>query len=257
MIFQKMKKTEREFLLIRVFTVIILITLPQILFAGPPFLTDDPDSVQFKHWEYYISSQNTFSHSTHTSTGTLPHFEVNYGLVPNIQVHLIMPLNYSYSASRYDAYGYANTELGVKYRFVKESANCPEIGTFPILEIPTINNSTLSNGKTQLFIPVWVQKSWDKLTSYGGGGYWINPGTGNKNWVFVGWQAQYEFSKTLSLGSEVYYHTADAKDSASSSGFNLGGFLNFSEKFHFIFSVGHSITNQNYSTVYAGFLLTI
>ena len=53
--------------------IIILIIFPQILSAGPPFLTDDPDPVQYKHWEYYISSQNTFNHSTHISNGTLPH----------------------------------------------------------------------------------------------------------------------------------------------------------------------------------------
>lgn len=235
----------------------IFLTMSQNIIAGPPFLTDDPDPVQFKHWEYYISSQNTFNSSTKNAIGTLPHFEVNYGLVPNVQIHMILPLNYSYSASRFSAYGYANTELGIKYRFVKETNNCPEIGTFPILQIPTVNNSTLSTGRMQLFIPVWFQKSWDKLSSYTGCGYWINPGTDNKNWIFAGWQVQYEFSKLITLGTEVYYHTADSKESSHSSGFNLGGFLNFSEKFHFLFSVGHSITNENYTTSYAGFLWTI
>jgi hypothetical protein len=28
-----------------------------------------------------------------------------------------------------------------------------------------------------------------------GAGYWINPGSGNKNWVFAGWEAQYDFSE--------------------------------------------------------------
>jgi hypothetical protein len=242
---------------LRSITIIVLFSIPQILNAGPPFLTDDPDPVQFKHWEYYISSQNTFNHSTHNSAGTLPHFEVNYGLVPNVQVHLILPLNYDYSAARFNAYGYANTELGVKYRFVKETDKLPEIGTFPILQIPTVSNPELFGGRTQLFIPVWIQKSWNKLTSYGGAGYWINPGSGNKNYIFAGWQAQYEFSKMISLGAELYCHTADAKNGASSGGFNLGGFVNFSEKFHFIFSAGHSITNQNFTTAYAGFLWTI
>jgi len=237
--------------------IIILLTIPQFLYAGPPFLTDDPDPVQFKHWEYYISSQNTFDHSTHISNGTLPHFEVNYGLVPNIQVHLIMPINYNYTSSHFSDYGYSDTELGIKYRFVKETNNCPEIGTFPLLEMPTVNNSAMTTGRTQLFLPVWVQKSWDKLTSYGGCGYWINPGTGNKNWLFAGLQAQYDFTKFLSLGSEVYYHSADTKATKQTSGFNVGGFLNFSEKFHFIFSAGHSITNGNYTTAYAGLLWTI
>lgn len=247
----------RSFRIRAIILAAIFLTMSQNVIAGPPFLTDDPDPVQFKHWEYYISSQNTFNSSTKNATGTLPHFEVNYGLVPNVQIHMILPLNYSYSASRFSAYGYANTELGIKYRFVKETKNCPEIGIFPILQIPTVNNSTLSTGRMQLFIPVWFQKSWDKLSSYTGCGYWINPGTDNKNWIFAGWQVQYEFSKVITLGTEVYYHTADSKESSHSSGFNLGGFLNFSEKFHFLFSVGHSITNENYTTAYAGFLWTI
>jgi hypothetical protein len=28
-------------------------------YAGPPFFTDDPETVRYKHWEYYISSINT------------------------------------------------------------------------------------------------------------------------------------------------------------------------------------------------------
>ena len=64
----------------------------------------------------------------------------------------------------------------------------PQIGTFPIIEIPTIRNSEFGNGKAQLYIPVWIQKSWDKLTTYGGAGYWINPGSNNKNWVYTGWE---------------------------------------------------------------------
>ena len=30
----------------------------QLSYAGPPFFTDDPQPVDFKHWEFYISSVN-------------------------------------------------------------------------------------------------------------------------------------------------------------------------------------------------------
>ncbi len=229
----------------------------RIVSAGPPFFTDDPDPVAFKHWEYYISSQSVFSSTSKEATGTLPHFEVNYGIVSGVQLHMVLPFNYAYSSSHFTAYGYANTEFGVKYRFVKETEKVPEIGIFPIMEIPTISNNDLYNGMLQVFLPLWFQKSWNKISSYCGGGYWINPGNGNKNWLFAGWQAQYEFSKKLSLGSEIYYHTAPANNSSSSVGFNFGGFLNFSEKFHFIFSAGHSIIHENLTTAYAGLLWTI
>jgi len=227
----------------------------QFTFAGPPFFTDDPQTVDFKHWEYYISSVNTFQ--ANGSTGTLPHFEVNYGLVPNVQVHLLVPVNYSSSKTEGFTMGYANTEFGVKYRFVQETDNIPQIGTFPILQIPTLKNTTFGNGQLQLFIPLWAQKTWGKLTMYGGAGYWINPGVDNKNWIFTGLETQYDISPLITLGSEIYYHTADAINSKSVGGFNVGGSVNLSVKTHIIFSTGHSLLNENYTSTYIGILWTI
>ena len=91
---------------------------------------------------------------------------------------------YNYSPQAGLSVGYAYTELGLKYRFVQETENFPQIGIFPIVEIPTIKNNEFGNGMTQVYIPVWAQKSWGNLTTYGGGGYWINPGANNRNCVF-------------------------------------------------------------------------
>jgi len=146
----------------------------QTCYAGPPFLTDDPQPVGFKHWEFYISSVSII-HSDNWS-GTSPHIEVNYGLIPNLQVHFLLPLNYSYTPHQVTNFGYANTEFGVKYCFISETADRPQIGIFPIVQIPTIKNQEFSSGRTQVFLPVWAQKSWGKLTTYGGAGYCINPG---------------------------------------------------------------------------------
>jgi hypothetical protein len=238
-----------------VFTFIFCSWCIQTCNAGPPFLTDDPQPVSFKHWEFYISSVNTF-HSDNWS-GTSPHLEVNYGLIPNLQVHLILPLNYNYTPHQVPSFGYGNTEFGVKYCFISETSDRPQIGIFPILQIPTIKNSEFSNGKTQIFLPVWAQKSWGKLTTYGGTGYCINPGTNAKNWLFAGWEIQYDFSSGLTLGGEVYYHTPDTYGSKSVTAFNIGGSVNFTEKFHLIFSIGHSLANDNFISSYIGVLWTI
>ena len=224
-------------------------------YAGPPFNTDDPQPVDYKHWEFYVSSINTFQSSAWT--GTSPHLEVNYGLIPNVQIHLLLPMNYDYAKPQRANFGYANTEFGMKYRFVQETDNMPQIGVFPIVEIPTIKNNEFSNGKAQIFLPIWLQKSWGKLTSYVGGGYWINPGTNNKNWIFSGWEVQYDLSPKLTLGGELYYHSADAINSKSVTAFNVGGSINFTEKFHIIYSLGHSITNDSFISSYVGLLWTI
>ena len=223
--------------------------------AGPPFDTDDPETVRYKHWEYYISSINSFQLGVWS--GTSPHFELNYGLVPNVQVHLLLPMNYNYSRPEGANFGYTNTEFGIKYRFIQETDNSPQIGTFPIIEIPTLKNSKFSNGKAKIYLPLWAQKSWGKLTTYGGVGYWINPGTNNKNWIFSGWEIQYDISSTLTLGGELYYHSADTNNSKSETGFNLGGSINASGKFHIIFSLGNSLTNAHIFSSYLGLLWTI
>jgi hypothetical protein len=226
------------------------------IFAGPPFLTDDPEPVELKHWEFYLSSIDVIE--SHVFSGTLPHFETNYGIFPNIQVHLLLPINYNSQPQQQINIGYAYTEFGIKYRFVSESENIPQIGTFPIIEIPTLQNSQFSSNKLELYIPVWIQKKWDKITSYGGAGIWINPGADNKNWIFAGWLLQYDFSKKITLGGELFYHTATSVNDKPLLGFNFGGALNFSEESHFIYSVGHNIyTSGNIFMFYAGFLLTI
>jgi hypothetical protein len=234
---------------------IMFLIYVQHSYAGPPFNTDDPQPVLYKHWEFYISSISKFQPDVWS--GTSPHFEINYGLIPNMQVHLLLPVNYNYIQPHNVKFGYADTEFGVKYCFISETDNRPQIGTFPIIEIPTVKNDEFSNGKAKVFIPVWVQKSWNKLTTYGGIGYWINPGTGNKNSIFCGGELQYDFSSFVTLGGELYFQSASTVDGKSVIAFNIGGSLNANQKMHFIFSFGHSLMNENSFSTYIGLLWTI
>ena len=233
---------------------IIILFIPTFILAGPPFLTDDPEPVDYMHWEFYVSSQSQFSGND--VDATLPHFEINYGLVPEVQVHLIIPMEYTKRESSLE-YGNVNTELGVKYRFINIDSSF-QAGVFPITEVPTGKKVTLAGeNKLQVFLPVWIQMNSGKFISYGGAGYWINPGTGNKNWVYAGWQGQYDFTETITLGGELFYHTADSNDSEAGTGFNFGGYININEYNHILFSVGHSLTGTTTTTGYVGYQVTI
>lgn len=223
--------------------------------AGPPFKTDDPQPVDFRHWEFYCASEQEFGR--HDTWATCPHFEVNYGAVPNLQLHLVAPLGYAHAADG-THYGYSDTELGVKYRFVNETDAAPQVGVFPLVEIPTGDQSKgLGAGNVQAYIPVWAQKSWGKFTTYAGGGFWYNPGTGQKNWLFTGWEMQYDFSEVVTLGGELYYQTADNVDASSSTGFNVGGYINVTGNHHILFSLGESVSPTGTVTGYVGYQLTI
>ena len=129
---------------------IFILIVPTFLKAGPPFLTDDPQPVDFMHWEFYISSQQQFSDNN--VDATLPHFEINYGLIPDVQVHLIVPMQYSKRESSSE-YSYVSTEVGVKYRFINLD-NGIQAGVFPIAEVPTGKNVTLAGeNNLKVFLP--------------------------------------------------------------------------------------------------------
>lgn len=95
--------------------------------AGPPFLTDDPEPVEFKHWEFYAATQWSAAH--HAASGTSPHFEVNYGALPGLQLHAIIPATLAWTRGEPAKYGVGDVELGTKkLRFVDEGEWRPQVG---------------------------------------------------------------------------------------------------------------------------------
>lgn len=226
------------------------------LFSGPPYDTDDPEPVELHHWEFYLSSRPV--HDDAGWTGTCPHAEVNYGAVKNVQLHVIAPMGFNFPKSGPLHYGFGDAELGVKYRFVQEGKTTPMIGTFPLVELPTGNQDKgLGNGKAQLYIPVWLQKTIGKWQTYGGGGYWINPGEGKKNWWYAGWMLQNQVTKQLSIGAELYHMTPQDELSGSETRFNLGMVFDFTEHHHLLISAGKGFQGPVKAQLYAGYQLTI
>ena len=235
----------------------VLLFNSNITIAGPPYDTDDPEPVALRCWELYLSSHSSYNRTF--AQGTLPHFEVNYGVIKDVQLHLITPLAFNYENAGKNNYGIGDIEVGIKYRFIKETKYRPQIGIFPISEIPTGNLAKeLGNGKAQFFIPVWIQKSFgDKWQTYGGYGYWINPGKGNKNWSYLGWQVQYQLSEKVSIGTEIYHVTPDLKEGKSDTRFNIGSVIDVNSQNRILISVGRSFNIYTSFQCYFGYLFTL
>jgi hypothetical protein len=213
---------------------------PLTALAGPPFVTDDPEPAEYQHWEFYIASQP--AETSDGWAGTAPHFELNYGVVTNVMLHLITPLAYEAPSGGSAHYGYGDTELGVKFRFIEETGRRPQAGIFPLIEIPTGNASDgLGSGRVQAFLPLWLQKSFGDWTIYGGGGYGINPGAGNENWGFGGMVVQRQITDKFLLGAEIYDRTATETGGRNDTAFNIGTVIDFSEHQHLLFSAGRSV----------------
>jgi hypothetical protein len=223
--------------------------------AGPPFLTDDPEPAEYRHGEFYMASQ--YINSQDGKSATLPHVEFNYGVLPNVHLHLIAPLQYVKPEGGNSQYGYGDTEFGIKFRFLQETDSRPMVGTFPIIILPTGDKDKgLGSGETQIFLPLWVQKSWGPWTTYGGGGYWINPGEGNKNWWFFGWLLQREITKQFTLGAEVFHKTISQEGGEETNGFQVGAIINLTEDHHILLSAGRDFNGPNLFTAYLAYQFT-
>lgn len=223
--------------------------------AGPPFRTDDPEPVDYRHGEFYVATQ--YEKDKDVTVGTTPHFELNYGPMPDLQLHLIAPFVYAKQEGEAAQRGYGDTELGVKYRFLNNEASHFMVGIFPIIELPTGNSDKgLGAGHTQIFLPLWLQKAWGPWQSYGGGGYWRNPGEGNKDYWFFGWQLQRQISETLTLGAELFGNTKTEEDGKSRTGYNGGAIVNLTDDHHLLFSAGSDIGGDNRLSAYFAYQYT-
>jgi hypothetical protein len=232
--------------------VLVLLSGSTNVLAGPPFRTDDPEPVPWHHYEAYAFS--TVDRVSGSSSWQLPAFEFNIGAAPNLQIHLIVPAAY---LSPQNNFGVGYIELGAKYRFVRESKKCPEIGVFPLLEFPTGNsNLGLGNGQVWARLPVWLQKTHGPWTTYGGGGYQINHAPGMKDSAFAGWLVQRQITKKLVLGTEAYYQQAQSVDAREQTGMDFGGYYNFRENLSLLFMAGRSLHGESHTVGYLGLYYT-
>ena len=219
--------------------------------GGPPFITDDPAPVDYKHSEFYVFS--TYDKTDEGNDSAIPAFEFNYGALSNTQLHVVVPFVHGAANDASPEFGIGDVELGVKYRFVQETDARPQIGIFPMVELPTGDSDKgLGNGKTWWRFPVWIQKSWGEWTTYGGVGYAGNSAQGQSDYSFAGWLLQKDVGARWTLGGEIFARGKDAVDGEQATVLNFGGFYKFRPDFNVLFSAGHTVSGESHTIAYLG-----
>jgi hypothetical protein len=231
------------------------LTLATRTFAGPPFLTDDPEPVEYQHWEAYLFGEGNHASGGYSING--PAVELNYGVLPDMQLHLVVPMTTVGGGGAPTRSGLGDTEFGIKYRFVHETNGWPQIGVFPMVELPTGDaDRGLGNGRTWFRLPLLVQKSWGPWTTYGDGGAALNSAPGQRDYPFGGWLLQRDFGKHLTLGGEIFAQGRDTDNDKGFAALNFGVLYKFTDQFNLLFSAGHSIAGDQHTFWYFGLYWT-
>ena len=224
-------------------------------YAGPPFFTDDPEPVDFRHNELYLFSTLDQSNGSDSIQG--PAIEYNRGIAADTQFHVVLPLSGFVPADGGGAFGFGDVELGIKYRFVGEARDRPQIGIFPMVELATGSAARgLGNGRTWYRLPLWIQKSWGPWTSYGGGGRDFNRAPGMQDSWFGGALIQRDLSPRLTVGGEVFHQNAQVIGARGYTLANFGGYYNFTPNFSLLFSAGRAVAGEQHSVAYLGLYWT-
>jgi Putative MetA-pathway of phenol degradation len=252
------------------FILALAIATPRLYAQGPPYQTDDPVPVDYGHYEFYIFGGADGTPVEMDSTG--PAFEFNWGAIPRVQLHAILPFGVAAplnspvyapaSGQGPTEFGLTDMELGTKIAFIKETPHFPQIGIFPMYEMPTGSLSKgLGVGKVWYKLPLWMQKNWGKWLFDGGAGYQLVQQAGFRSFPYTGWLVKKVLNERLELGAEVFAHGREGIATAQTQSATLidaGGYYHFKRNPNeqFLFCYGHSVAGQTENYAYVGMYWT-
>ena len=228
--------------------------------AGPPFVTDDPETPDKGHFEINLAAQYTRFNGG--STADIPGLEVNFGVLSNLQATILVPLGLSQVSGVGTNVGVGDIELELKYRFIDEDPSGwrPAVAIAPQVNLPSGSEARgLGVGRATGFIPVWASKDIGRWTVFGGDGLNVNTGPNQKDWWFSGVGLLRELDPNWTVGGEVYYSSPDSIGRKNVLGFNLGLVYNINDTYHVLFSAGRNLVNAkdtNQFSTYVGMQFT-
>ena len=209
--------------------------------AGPPFLTDDPEPVDLNHAEINLITQQTRAAG---GRGGSVAGEVNLGCAAEMQCHVAVPVAFDHAAGGSSQAGPGDIEFGVKYRFLDRPDDGWSAAVYPTLDLPTGDSGRgLGNGRAQLLLPLWVQRSSGPWSWDAGIARLLNRAPDARDSWFEGLLAQRAFGDRLTLGAELFHRSSTAIGEPSAAGFNVGAIVGIAPDQNLLVSAGRGLTH--------------
>jgi len=207
--------------------------------AGPPYDTNDPAPTDMGHWEIYLFTDAGGSGPAVDADSGV---ELNYGPVKNLQVSAALPLHFAHDAAGGWRSGVGDFETGIKYRFINDARSGFSAAVFPKAILPT--SSLGSHQRARFFFPLWAGKDFARGTSvFGGGGYMVNPGSGNRDYWTGGMAITHQVTSRFQIGAEANRQGSDSVGGHGSTSAGIGAILDLRGPFRLLASAGPTRTD--------------
>ena len=127
-----------------------------------------------------------------------------------------------------------------------------DVAVFPRVFLPTAHGST----RAQVLLPVWVEHDWGAWSVFGGGGYTLNPGAGNRNYWQQGVVVSRQIRPGFMLGLEYYGQGADSITDRALTGVNIGTQIHIKGPFSLLGGFGQGV-NRKQTVFYSALKLDL
>jgi Putative MetA-pathway of phenol degradation len=221
-------------------SIIMLMGLARPAWAGPPFVSDDPEPTDYKHFEIYTFNTGT---ATRDGTGGEAGIDFNYGAAPDLQLTAVLPAGFDRPAAGGTEIGLSNVELAAKYRFLRQDTFGWDVSVFPRVFLPS-GSAAVGDSNPSLLLPVWLEKDWGDWSVFGGGGCVISSDS-SENHCLAGGVVTRKVLDNLRLGVEVSYQSAQANGVPPSTALGLGAQYDLSDHYHLLGYVNRGVQNAN------------
>lgn len=203
--------------------------------AGPPYLSDDPEPTDYRHYEIYAFGLGGWSnHIMSGETG----IDFNYGGAPDLQLTAVLPLAYDGLGHR----GLGNVELAAKYRFLHQDTDGWDVSIFPRIFLPSASHD-VGDQHAALLVPLWAEKDFGSWSLFGGGGCVFNRSSDDRNYCLEGIALTRAITSDLRLGVEVFHQSADALGARASTSLGAGLTYDINAHYHLLAYWGPGLQN--------------
>jgi len=229
---------------------VALLILAPAARAGPPYVTDDPETTDHRHYEAYLFASAT---STRAGTSSVAGLDFSYGAGPDLQLTLVAPIAHERPNQGPSATGLGNVELAAKFRLAHQARLGWDVSVFPRLFLPSASRRVGDQDEAYL-LPVWIERDWGRWSTFGGGGYAVNRGSDSRDYTLLAWAITRQVLPGLQIGAELFHRSADTRDGLPSTGLSAGLRCDLSEHYHLLGSIGPGIQNASVTNEHSWYL---
>jgi hypothetical protein len=232
---------------LRIGAALVLTAIANQAQAGPPYVSDDPEPTDYKHFEIY-----TFTNGATTRDGTAgaSGIDFNYGAAPDLQLTATVPAGFDRPVGGGTNIGLSNIELAAKYRFLHQDGFGLDVSVFPRIFLPS-GSSLIGDNHASLLLPVWVQKDWNGgWSAFGGGGCTVTERRA-VDFCQTGAVLTYQLLPKLQIGAEIFHRTSDSSGMPATTSAGIGWRFDLNDNYHLLGYVRRGIENADATDRYS------